>query len=100
MTVTGIALGEDMPADFTLDQNYPNPFNPSTTIRYGLPRKSFVHLSVFNSIGQQVATLAAGEQGAGYHEIEFNASHFSSGVYLCRLVAGSYVQTRKLLLVR
>jgi hypothetical protein len=84
----------------TLYQNYPNPFNPSTTIRYGLPSRSHVTLTVFNTLGQQVATLVQGEQEAGYHEAVFDASGLASGVYLYRLQAGDFVASRKLILVR
>jgi hypothetical protein len=76
------------------------PFNPSTTIRYGLPERSRVTLTVFNSLGQQVATLVEGEREAGHHDVTFDASHLASGVYLYRLVAGEFVQARKLLLMK
>jgi hypothetical protein len=89
-----------LPHEFFIEQNYPNPFNPSTTIRYGLPSRSHVLLTVFNTLGQQVATLVQGEQEAGFHEVQFDASGFASGVYLYRLTAGSFVETRKLVLVR
>jgi hypothetical protein len=89
-----------MPEQFSIAQNYPNPFNPSTTIRYGLPNRSHVTLTVFNTLGQQVATLVQGDQEAGYHEVRFDASGLSSGVYFYRLQAGTYVETRKLLLLR
>jgi hypothetical protein len=89
-----------IPDDYRLEQNYPNPFNPSTTIRYGLPRRSDVQLTVFNTLGQKVATLAQGEEDAGYHEVRFDASGFSSGVYFYRIQAGKFVETRKLLLLR
>ena len=89
-----------LPSGYSLEQNYPNPFNPSTTIRYGLPRKSVVQLTVFNTLGQRVATLVQEEQEAGYHEVKFEASGLSSGVYFYRLTAGNFVQTRKLLLLR
>jgi Right handed beta helix region/Secretion system C-terminal sorting domain len=92
--------GTGLPAVFALDQNYPNPFNPSTTIEYGLPHKSQVTLAVFNTLGQQVAVLQNGDQEVGYHEVRFDGSRFSSGVYLYRLKAGDFVQTRKLLLIK
>jgi hypothetical protein len=85
---------------FELNQNHPNPFNPSTTIRYGLPDRLHVTLTVFNTLGQQVTRLENGEQEAGYHEVKFDGSRLSSGVYFYRMEAGSFVQTRTLLLVR
>jgi len=99
--VVSVGAGENrMPSTFSLEQNYPNPFNPSTTIRYGLPDRSYVTIVVFNTAGQKVATLVDGETEAGYHEVRFDASRLASGVYLYRLQAGSYVETRKLLFVR
>jgi hypothetical protein len=89
-----------IPAVIELGQNYPNPFNPSTTIRYGLPNRSNVTLTVFNTQGQRVATLVQGEQQAGYHEVKFDASGLSSGVYVYQMQAGGYVATKKLLLLR
>jgi len=89
-----------IPLTTSLEQNYPNPFNPSTTIRYALPSRSHVTLVVFNTLGQQVATLVQGEMEAGQHLVTFNASDLSSGVYFCRLQAGDFVQTRKMLLTR
>ncbi len=89
-----------MPTEFSLSQNYPNPFNPSTVIRYGLPVNARVTLTVYNVLGQTVVILAAGEKEAGYHELRFDASNLSSGVYFYRLRAGDFVQTRKLLLLQ
>jgi hypothetical protein len=89
-----------VPHEFVLHQNYPNPFNPSTSIRYGLPQRSTVSLSIFNTLGQRVATLVKGEQEAGYHEVMFNATGFSSGIYFYRMTAGNFVETKKLLLLR
>ncbi len=83
-----------------LHQNYPNPFNPATTIRCDLPRQVNVTLSVFNTLGQQVATLVQGEQNAGYHEVKFDGSGLSSGVYFYRITAGAYVEVKRLLLIR
>ena len=88
------------PGSYGLMQNYPNPFNPTTTIPYTLATPSRVVLGVFNTLGQQVAELQNGEQGAGYHEVRFDARGLPSGMYFCRLRAGSYTETRKLMLTR
>jgi len=94
------SVREPVPETFSLSQNYPNPFNPSTTIRYGLPNRSHVTLTVFNTLGQQVAVIQNGEQEAGYHEVKFDGTGLSSGVYFYRMQAGSYVEARQLLLLR
>jgi hypothetical protein len=88
------------PREFFLGQNYPNPFNPSTTIRYGLPSRAHVSLAVFNTLGQQVSVLQNGEQEAGYHEVKFDGANLPSGIYLYRLQAGSFTETKKVILVR
>ena len=88
------------PARFQLAQNYPNPFNPATTIRYALPQIAPVYLAVYNALGQNVATLVDGVQAPGFHEVRFDAGALASGVYIARLTAGTFVATRKLLLVR
>jgi len=90
----------DAPAELRLDQNYPNPFNPSTTIRYALPKRSRVTLTVFNTLGQQVTTLVQGEQEAGYHRVVFDASGLPSGVYFYRLRTGDLAQARRFLLLK
>ncbi|RPH33331.1 T9SS C-terminal target domain-containing protein, partial [bacterium] len=79
---------------------YPNPFNPTTTIRYALPHRSHVLITAFNPLGQQVAQLVEAEVEAGYHEVQFNATNLASGVYFYRMQAGTFTDTRKLLLVR
>jgi hypothetical protein len=89
-----------VPGQAVLRQNYPNPFNPSTTIPYGLTERSHVSLAVYNTLGQQVALLLNGEAGAGYHDVQFDASSLPSGVYFYRLQAGSYTGTKRLLVVR
>ncbi|MDE3058201.1 MAG: T9SS type A sorting domain-containing protein [Bacteroidota bacterium] len=89
-----------LPQRFTLDQNFPNPFNPATTIRYSIPAESKVVLKVYNLIGQEVATLVNTDQRVGTYSVQFDASKLASGVYFYRLSAGSFVQTKKLLLLK
>jgi hypothetical protein len=88
------------PVRFALYPNYPNPFNPSTTIKYSLPARSSVTLAVFNTLGQQVATLVQGEKEAGSHEVRFDAAGLPSGVYFYRLQAGDYTDTKRMLLMK
>ncbi len=83
-----------------LGQDYPNPFNPSTTIKYELPMSSEVKLSVFDVLGREVSVLVNERRDAGVHEVTFDASGGSSGVYFYRMIAGSFTETKKLLLVR
>jgi len=88
------------PEAFVLDQNYPNPFNPSTTIKYELPTSSMVRLSVYDLLGREVSVLVNERKAAGSYEVKFDGSNLASGVYFYRLQAGSYVNTKKLLLLR
>jgi hypothetical protein len=88
------------PLTFTLFQNYPNPFNPKTAISYQLPVSSHVDLSIYNLLGQKVATLVSERQSAGAYKVEWDAGKLSSGVYLCRLHAGSHIQTKKMILIK
>jgi hypothetical protein len=101
--VTGVAVGS-VPPSFELSQNYPNPFNPSSTIHYSLEKGGQVSLRVYNLLGLEVATLVNGQQEAGSYTVPFNAStgtnSLSSGVYLYRLEAGSFVATKKLVLMK
>jgi hypothetical protein len=98
---SAVAPGSNaLPAAFALEQNYPNPFNPTTIIRYALPQARRVRIEVYNTLGQQVAQLVNGDQEAGYHEVQFDSSGLASGVYFYRLQAGTYVETRKLLLLK
>ena len=88
------------PGDFSLNQNYPNPFNPSTTISFVLPSSAKTSLEVYNLLGQKVATLMNGFTSAGYHEVQFNAAHLASGVYVYRLTSGTFTSVKKLMLVK
>jgi hypothetical protein len=89
-----------VPLVFFLWQNYPNPFNPSTTIRFDLPHASKVTLKVYNVLGQEVTTLVEEEKPAGTYDVQFSAQNLASGMYVYRIHAGQFVQTRKLLLLR
>jgi hypothetical protein len=89
-----------LPDKFLLEQNYPNPFNPATTIKYCLAKKSHVCLEIYNIIGQRVVKLIDRNLEAGYHDVRFDGSGLTSGVYFCCLRAGDFMQTRKLLLLR
>ena len=99
-TGVGETPSAGVPGDAKLEQNYPNPFNPSTTIRYALPHKSQVLLTVFNTLGQKVATLVDGHEEAGAYEVKFDGSGLASGVYFYRLQTGTYINTKKLLYLR
>ena len=90
----------DVPKNFELYQNYPNPFNPVTKIVYDLPAKSKVTLSIYNALGQNVATLITGNQKAGRHQVTWDASGVPSGVYFCRLKAKEFTAAQKMLLLR
>jgi len=86
--------------DYLLSQNYPNPFNPSTSIKYTITSRQFVQLKVYVVLGNEVATLVDEEKPAGSYEVEFNASKLSSGVYFYKIQAGSYVETKKMILIK
>jgi len=90
----------DRPISFSLDQNYPNPFNPTTTIAFDLPKTSKVMLKIFNILGEEVTTLLSASLLSGSYKYEWDASGLASGVYLYRLQAGDYVETRKMILMR
>jgi hypothetical protein len=90
----------EQPAEFVLEQNYPNPFNPSTTIGFQLPEAGHTELIVFNMIGQRVATPISENLPAGRHQLQFDASHLPSGVYLYQLKNGERQESRRFLLVK
>ena len=85
---------------FNLSQNYPNPFNPSTSISFILPSRSFVSLKVFDLIGREVAIIVSEEMSAGSYSRQWNAANMSSGIYFYRLQAGSFTETKKLILLK
>ena len=105
--ITAVESSYELPLNFNLEQNYPNPFNPTTTIKYSIPsvistegRNLKVTLKVFDVLGKEVATLVNEEKQVGTYELTWNAANLPSGVYFFRLQAGSYVQTRKMILLK
>lgn len=91
---------EKVPAEFSLSQNYPNPFNPMTTINYGLPEGRHVRLDILNILGQVVLTLVDQYLDAGFKSITFDASSLASGIYYYRIMAGDFIQTKKMVLIQ
>jgi hypothetical protein len=88
------------PKDFALYQNYPNPFNPSTTIKFALPVKTNLSLNIYNTLGEKVAEIFKGEMEEGYHEMMFNASGLSSGIYYYTITADNFSETKKMILIK
>jgi len=95
---TSIEIG--LPSQYILYPAFPNPFNPSTQITFSLPKTGEISLTVFNLLGQEVVTLAHGMQSAGTHAVTFDGSDLPSGIYLCRLKAGDFVHTQKMVLLK
>ncbi len=98
--VTGVDKVMFIPINYDLSQNYPNPFNPSTTINFVIPKSSFVNLSVYDILGRKVSTLINEEKTAGIYKVEFNAINLPSGIYFYKIKAGSFVQTKKMVLMK
>lgn len=98
--ITDVENEDSSPVDFYLSQNYPNPFNPITTIEFDLPKTSDVSLKIFNILGEEVTTLVSDRLTAGSYSYEWEASNMSSGVYLYRLEAEGYIETKKMILMR
>ncbi len=93
-------ISGSVPASFNISQNYPNPFNPETKIRFSVPYSSFVKLTVFNSLGQQIKELVNSDMHAGEYETNFNAANLSSGIYYYTLSSGIFQKTMKMLLIK
>ncbi len=99
--VTDIISSESQnPNNYSLSQNYPNPFNPTTTINYSLSTRNFVTLKVYDILGNELSTLINEEKPAGNYEVIFKASLLPSGVYFYKLQAGSFIETRKMILIK
>ena len=103
--LTGVRDEGGFPSTFSLRQNYPNPFNPTTSIRYGLSEDSHVTLTIYNMLGQPIATLVNEQQSAGYREVVWNGTNDAgetivSGIYIYRLATGKYTATRRMVLLK
>ncbi len=98
--LTSVASASTHPTQFSLEQNYPNPFNPTTVVSYQLPVASNVRLAIYDILGREVAVLVNEKKGPGSYEVTFNGASLASGFYICRINAGPYVSSRKMLLVK
>jgi hypothetical protein len=90
----------NIPGGFQLEQNYPNPFNPTTLINFQIPERSIVTLKIYDVLGNEITTLANEERPAGEYEIEFNAVALPSGVYFYKLKSGTFVETKKMVVIK
>jgi hypothetical protein len=103
---TILSVDSDLiPTVFALHQNYPNPFNPITTLRYDLPENSYVNVTVYDMLGREIRTLVNTTQDAGFKSVLWNATNdygkpVSAGVYLYKIQAGEFVQTKKMVLLK
>ncbi|UCH65511.1 MAG: T9SS type A sorting domain-containing protein, partial [Ignavibacterium sp.] len=93
-------LSDMSPTEYKLIQNYPNPFNPNTTIRFDIPEFTFITIKVFDILGSEIEILVNEEKQTGTYQITWYAENLTSGIYFYRLQAGSFVETKKLLLIK
>ena len=88
------------PREYELSQNYPNPFNPVTNIKFSLPKAEKVKINIYNSLGEKVLSLVDKEYEAGVYKVELKSSGFASGIYFYKIQAGSFIQTKKMILLK
>ena len=100
VVLTSVSEIAGIPDEFMLSQNYPNPFNPSTIIAFAIPREAHVTLGIYNLLGERVADLLDERKPVGYYSAVFHAEGMASGIYLYKLKAGDFIQSKKLILVR
>lgn len=98
--IVTVVSDESIPNNFLLQQNYPNPFNPSTTIRFSIPASGLLTLKVYDVLGNDVATLVNEEKPSGSYEVNFAATQLSSGIYFYKLQTGSFVEIKKMILLK
>ena len=90
----------EIPGDYNLGQNFPNPLNPSTTIRFSVIQPDLVRIKVYDILGREVITLLNEQKQAGTYEFQFDASGLASGIYLYKIESGSFIQTKKMILLK
>jgi hypothetical protein len=93
-------ISTNVPGGFRLEQNYPNPFNPVTNIEFSIPKSGHIKLSVFDINGKQVSVLADQNLSVGTYNADFDAAHLSSGLYFYTLETNSFIQTKRMILVK
>jgi hypothetical protein len=98
--VSAVVEQSETPSAYSLEQNYPNPFNPETRIEFRILNSEFTRLAIYDLLGREIAVLVNGVQPAGFHSVTFDASGLTSGMYLYRLTAGEYIETKRLLVVK
>jgi len=91
---------DEIPTSYSLTNNYPNPFNPNTKIKYSVPQTSNVVIKVFDILGNEIETLVNEQKPIGNYEINFNATNLPSGIYFYQLQAGSFIETKKMVLMK
>jgi hypothetical protein len=99
-SIVGVEDESEIPKKFALYGNYPNPFNPTTTISFDLSSREQVRLTVYDALGKEVAVIMHGDLAAGTHEAVFDARSLSNGLYVYRIAAGSFVETRTMVLLK
>jgi carboxypeptidase T len=97
---SGIGNWNSVPLKFELEQNYPNPFNPSTQINYSIAKAGLVRISIFDVLGREVETLVNEIKTQGFYSVEFDGANLSSGMYFYRMESGSFVDTKKMMLIK
>jgi len=106
VTLDWMSVKEDqLPKTYAIHQNYPNPFNPITTLRYGLPEDAMVNITIYDMMGRIVSTLVNENQSSGYKTLQWNATNdsgqpVSAGVYIYKIKAGHFAQTKKMILLK
>jgi hypothetical protein len=91
---------EVIPYTFALEQNYPNPFNPSTTIRFSIPKEQHVSLKIYNIMGNEIAELCGRDYDKGFHNINFNADKFVSGMYFYKIQTPGFSKMKKMMIIK